>query len=122
MVYFKRLTSILFGIFVISFLYNKVHFQYGLVDTFARTFLSILEDTVWSPKFNEEKFSQIKIGMSKNEVINILDLPLKEFCDQESCLLSYSRQKDGVSSYDRRDIFLNEKRKVTSIAREFWID
>ena len=101
--------------------YNALRFRYGVSDAVARTLLSILEDTRWASDFSEEKFSDIVVGMTKDQVTMLLGKPLRETCTA-GCEWVYTWQADPTASFDWRSIHFDDWGRVDMKRREFFID
>jgi hypothetical protein len=101
--------------------YNALRFHYGIEDAILRTLLFVLEDTRWVDGFSEEKFSEITVGMTKDEVNGLLGKPLRETCIT-GCEWVYSWQADPTASFDWRSIHFDDFGRVESKRREFFID
>lgn len=101
---------------------NAVRFQYGMGDAFWRTLMTPFEGTVWAPRFEESKFSKVKVGMNGLEVLSLLGPPLRKDCGKEDCFWLYTWQDTGTADFDQRWLVLDLKERVIEIRKSFFID
>lgn len=87
-----------------------------------------LEGTKWSPGFSEERFDQVKFGMTLDQVTKLLGQPLSlERWEEEEIVLRYSWWDQSScrfcnGTFHKREINLNSEGYVSRIARVFDID
>ena len=102
---------------------NMYTYGYGFNDAFWRLVWWIDEETVWTKGFTEEKFNSIKMGMTKDEVIKILGLPLNDINDcLPGCMWVYTWHSRGNADFDQRWIGFNENDQVNEKRKSFFID
>ena len=86
-----------------------------LVFIFVFTF-----DTEYAPGYSETAFRSVRIGDSREEVLQVLGQPLRVYGSEgEVEVLSYSRSPSG-SNYLMRDIVLDSEGRVVEIRRQIW--
>jgi len=110
------------GIFFIGIMFNMYRFGYGFDDAFWRTLMTPFTGTVWSERFTEEGFNNIKISMSTDEVLKHLGKPLQNECGKERCFWIYSYQDTPTADFDQRWIIFNKNDRVVEIRKSFFID
>lgn len=91
-----------------------------------RTAFFLVNSTEWVQGFDENKFSAVRLGMTKNEVMQIVGSRFVDmdewWCSGENkCYWIYTRQIETWMNYDRRWIIFDNGR-VTSIVHTYWID
>ena len=83
----------------------------------------LIQSTEWSKNFSESGFSQIKVNLSKNEVVKILGDPLREFEIDNLKVLLYSDIGHYGSikekGYHQRWIVLNTAGKVDKVLNRY---
>lgn len=99
---------------------NMIEFGYGVYDAFWRVVWAIDEGTVWAEGFSEESFLEIKKGMSKIEVEQIMGKPLNT--TSEEFWFYATQDQYGTSDFDQRWIVFDTNNKVTEIRKSFFID
>jgi len=103
-------------------IYNMVRYRYCPMDAFLRTIIRE-NNTIWAPGFSESKYSSIRTGMTKEQIIKILGEPVRKWDrDYPDGAWSYSWQKEGDDIFDRRDITFSRDGQVTGVYREFYMD
>ncbi len=107
---------------LLSIYINMNRFLYDFSEATYRSLFFLLEDTIWSHGFSEDRFSKLRIGMNEQQVRSLLGEPLRKTCGENSCEWVYSWQKTGNSSFDRRDVIFNVDGHVVRIRHEFYID
>lgn len=76
------------------------------------------EDTVYVENFNEKEFFDIKIGMSREEVLKILGPPLEKAGGEK--YWHYSWYRSG--NFLKRVIIFDETNKVKKVKRGLYLD
>jgi hypothetical protein len=97
-------------------------FGYGWNDGFWRTLLIPCEGTIWAKGFSEKKFTQLKLGMTGEEVKRLIGEPLAIRCGKEFCFFIYTNQDTGTADYDERVVLTDLSDKVVEIRKTFYID
>ncbi len=81
------------------------------------------EGTLWSEDFSENEFSKIRIGMSSQEVIELIGQPISKGLNCDSiCFWIYTIQDTGTADFDQRWVVFNNHLKVTEVRKSFFID
>lgn len=112
--------GLLFSFFILKNIYQ---FGYGLNDAFWRVVWSIDEGTIWAKNFSEEKFSKVKVGMSREDVLALLGNPLNDTNKlNRDRFWYYTRQNSGTSDFDQRWVLFDSNNKVEEIRKSFFID
>lgn len=101
---------------------NSYRFGYGLNDAFWRTLVAPIEGTIWSPKFDESKFSAIRVGMRASEVVKLIGVPLHQYCGKEDCFWLYTALETGLPGYDQRWLVFDLTEQVIEIRKSFELD
>lgn len=100
--------------------FNMIYYKYDLENAFLRVLLYPIVDTKWKPGFLEEKFSNIKISMTKEEVFKIIGKPffIGEPPSTYSSYWAYTWDKnESDSAYDVRMIYFNNSDTVDRVER-----
>ena len=100
---------------------NMFKYGYGFSDGFWRTLVAPVEGTVWPPGFSEEAFSKVRVGMSVEQVKELIGMPKSGYCT-DKCYWSYTTKEEGLPGYDRRFLLLDENRLVEKVIKEFYLD
>lgn len=101
---------------------NSYRFGYGWNDAFWRTLVAPVEGTIWVPKFDESKFSKVRIGMSAHEVVQLIGNPLRKDCGKEDCFWIYTWLETALPGYDQRWLIFDLKERVIEIRKSFELD
>ncbi len=79
------------------------------------------ESTIYSNRYSEIKFDSVKIGMSKDQVIQVVGMPLNEIQDINSkeprSMMYYSAQGPYGSVWQKRIIVIGPKGRVVDIIK-----
>ncbi len=103
-------------------LYTMARYRYGVVNALLRLVYSE-NGTVWAAGFSEAKYSSIRPGMAKEDVLGILGEPVKKWNrDHADSSWSYTWQREGDDNFDRRTITFSQDGRVTALYREFYLD
>jgi hypothetical protein len=105
-----------------TMIFNMWRFGYGVNDAFLRTLLIPCEGTIWVKGFDEKKFDQVKLGMSKEEFISLVGMPLRLGHDHENYFWVYTKQDSPTADHDKRVIVTDLNLRVVEIKKSFFID
>jgi hypothetical protein len=83
-----------------------------------------LDDTVYSPGYDEDRFRQVRLSMTESEVERLLGSPLTKRSGPANgtSWWIFSDHKSATANYWRRWIEFNEKGRVIDVVSEYWID
>lgn len=85
--------------------------------------MSPFEGTIWSQNYSELAFDKVKLGMSSEEVKELLGNPVrKSFNCNDICFWNYTRQETQTADFDQRSVVFNRSGKVIEIRKSFFID
>ena len=97
-------------------------FGYGFNDAFWRVVWAIIEGTIYADSFSEEKFHSIKLGMTKDQVKEILGNPLNDEGLQKNSFWYYTHHDHPTSDFDQRWVVFDKSEAVIEIRKGFFID
>lgn len=117
----KRIPVLMVIVFASSTLINALRFHYGLSDALLRTVFFIFEDTRWAKDYTEDGFDRLAVGMTMDEVVQILGEPLRKTCFS-TCEWVYTWQQDSWLDFDRRDLVFDENSHLKEKRREYFVD
>ena len=102
---------------------TMIRYHYGPVDAALHLLNHDPTATVYASGFSELRFSQVQPGMSRAEVEELLGPPLRRWHrDFVDCAWSYSWQRRGDDSFDRRTVNFNRDGTVNRAFRKFYVD
>ena len=97
------------------------------MDGYGGWFLSLFaqkEDTVYAPRYTDSSFRKIKIGMTEQDVMELVGKPLEAYAVERrgrQCVgWRFSRSEKGTS-YKVRSILFSDGR-VFEVFRDFYLD
>lgn len=105
--------------------YNSIRYKMSPI---AAALIPVMDGTEWSPNYSYWKFKKIRVGMTTNDVLNILGPCLAVTQYQDRTQWHYTRGKDGGvmsgSAYSThfRIIHFNTNGVVTSKTYAFYFD
>ena len=88
----------------------------------TRTIFFIFEDTRWANDYTEEGFDRLTIGMTMDEVAQILGEPLRKTCSDNTCECVYTWQQASTLDFDRRSLSFDESKRLQKKIRRYFID
>ena len=116
-------TLAIIGLIILSFTIKNIYrFGYGFNDAFWRVVWAIDEGTIHADGFSEEKFNAIKVGMTKDQVNEILGKPLNDEDLPQNSFWYYTHHDHPTSDFDQRWVVFNSNNKVEEIRKSFFID
>lgn len=118
----KKVLVIMSLLIMSGTLFNAMRFRYDLSDAFLRTVFFIFEDTRWAKDFTEEGFDRLTIGMSADEVVQIIGEPLRKTCADDGCDWVYTWQQASTLDFDRRALVFDENMLLKQKIRFYFID
>ena len=79
--------------------------------------------TVYSVGYDENRFQQVRVGMTSGEVEALMGPPLKKVPWPMPGIVnwSYTDSRPGSSDYWMRDVFMGDD-KVVRVVSTYWID
>ena len=81
------------------------------------------EDTMYAPSYTEKNFNKIEIGMTQEQVLELVGEPLKKSGRDRSCWeYTALRENDRSYCYWVREVNFNSDKKVTKIDAYYWWD
>lgn len=104
--------------------YNRIVYQYNWFQSFFRTILWPFEATNWAEGFSEVNFRNIRTGMTKPDVINLVGQPLSKECSEQfnECTWYYATREADAQLFDKRELYLSRTGIVIGTTSEFYID
>jgi outer membrane protein assembly factor BamE (lipoprotein component of BamABCDE complex) len=118
----KKVLVIMSLLIMSGTLFNAMRFRYDLNDAFLRTVFFIFEDTRWAKEYTEEGFDRLTIGMSADEVVQIIGKPLRKTCADDGCDWVYTWQQASTLDFDRRALVFDENMLLKQKIRFYFID
>lgn len=94
----------------------------GVVMTLVRQLY--FANTLYARGYDEDRFQQIRAGMTSEEVEALVGPPLKKYpwAYQPSLVgWCYTDKRRGYGDYWKREVFL-EKGKVVDVVSNYWVD
>lgn len=125
----RRITAaIITAVLIILFApiaFNSIRYK---INPLSAALISLMDGTEWSPSYSYWKFRQVGVGMTSNDVLNILGPCLGTTHFGDLTQWHYTRGKDGrfmsSSSYSThfRIISFNPDGTVSSKTYDFYFD
>ena len=81
------------------------------------------EDTVYALGYTEKNFNKIEIGMTPEQVLELVGEPLKK-SGRDECYWEYTalRENDRCYCYWVREVYFGPDKKVSKIDTSYWWD
>jgi outer membrane protein assembly factor BamE (lipoprotein component of BamABCDE complex) len=122
-----QLAGSLFLCFVFISLFHIIFYMYQYRYSFPsavwRFIYSFESDTKFANEFSERQFSNVRIGMSEEEVISLIGKPLGKNCFNYGCNWVYSWKIKGNSDhFDLRSVFFDTDDVVIRVRHEFFLN
>ncbi|MCP4756685.1 MAG: hypothetical protein GY866_37965 [Proteobacteria bacterium] len=104
------------------------NFDYNFVNAFWRYVYCYEAETAFAPRFTEDSFAKIGIGMNESNVIELVGVPLRKDCYKEAtefseCEWIYSwKVLPSSDNFDWRSVLFDSRSKVKEVKHDFFLN